>query len=71
MEIMITKEQRIVAEKMITEMVCNGYYTIENSFEHKIAQILIDCGTAKILKKKNYGRIHEIAFRIYPRTDKR
>jgi len=56
----VTKTQKAKAEQMVMKLVCGSKIEITNDFDHKLAEMLVKSGVAKVSKKKNYGRIAEI-----------
>jgi len=56
----VTKTEKKIANDFVIKFVSNQTVEVTNEIEHKIALDLIKDGQAKIVKKKNYGKIAEI-----------
>ena len=56
----VTKKEKKIANDFVTKFVFNQTVQVTNEIEHKISLDLIKDGQAKIIKKKNYGKIAEI-----------
>jgi len=57
----VTKKQKVICEKILSEVVFRGPYKIQDSEEHNLCVEMVKQGVLKIIKKKNYGRIDIVA----------
>ena len=56
----VTKKEKKIVKEFVINFVGNQTVQVKNEIEHKIALDLIKAGQAKIVRKKNYGKIAEI-----------
>jgi len=58
----VTKKQKEICERIISEVVFNGSYRVKNATEHNLVlKIMREEPTAlRVSKKKNYGRIDTV-----------
>tara|TARA_R100000781_G_scaffold112221_1_gene79286 strand:- start:2335 stop:2598 length:264 start_codon:yes stop_codon:yes gene_type:complete len=56
----VTKKEESIGRLFCLKFISNPTVKVNNEIEHKIALDLVKSGDAKVIKKKNYGKIAEI-----------